>query len=297
MSRARRGLLKFLFTVHGSPFTLVLHLTLAFLPSCTLPPLRGKIEVGREPFAVFVGGTGPKSDLYAVRTDGGTPYPITYTPVAELGPALGPNGTDLAFLRSASLRDSTPSSLWVMNLLNGAERELELPQDAGVPIRVGWSRDGRSLIVETEQGLYQLDAPPSRRPNPRPVPGPERTAAESSLAVLLGDPVFTRVVSCRTRDLCVVGRRGKPGLLAQAARDPVRWGSDSVAFFVGDRLQIRPLRRGRPRLLLWSNGPERPRDITYFEGRRESGQAGTRGSREVGRRGRGEAGRQKDEGR
>jgi hypothetical protein len=266
MTRARRSLQKFLFTVHRSPFTFFLHLALALLPSCTLPPLRGKIDVGQEPFAVFVGGTGPKSDLYAVRIDGGTPYPITYTPVAELAPALGPNGTDLAFLRSASLRDSTPSTLWVMNLLNGSERELELPQDAGTPSRVGWSRDGRSLIVETGRGLYQLDAPPSRRPNPRLVPKPERMAAESSLAVLLGDPVFTRVVSCRARDLCVIGRRGKPGLLAQSARDPVRWGSDSVAFFVGDRLQIRPLRRGRPRLLLWSNGPERPRDITFFPG-------------------------------
>jgi hypothetical protein len=241
-----------------------------FLAGCgTLPPLRGKIEVGREAYAVFVGGSGINGDLYAVRADGGAAFPITFTPVAELAPALSPSGTDVAFLRGRSLRDATPASVWVMNLLNGAERELRLPKDAEAPQRVGWSRDGKSLVVGTAGNLYRFNAPPSRR-NPEPVPPAERAAAESSLSVLLGDPVFGRVVTCRNGTyLCVETGRGAPGILAQSAHDPVRWGPDSVAFFVHNLLQIRPLAKGRPRIMDWSNVPPRPRQMTFFEGNRE----------------------------
>ncbi len=227
------------------------------------------MEIGRDPYAVFVGGDGPNSDLYAVRPEGGPPVRITFTNVAELAPALSPDGGSLAFLRGTSLTDSTPASVWVMNLLSGGERELVLPKDAGTPKGVGWAPDGRALIVSVSNGLYQFNAPPAD-PDPRPVPGAERVRAESSLAVLLGDPVFTRVIPCKVRsDLCVVGATGKPRLLAQAVRDPARWGGDSVAFFVGDWLQIRPLNRGRPRILMMTKTPERPRGVTFFEGTRE----------------------------
>ena len=240
---------------------------LPLLIACgTLPPLRGKIDVGQESYAVFVAGSGIGGDLYAVRADGGPAYPITFTPVAELRPALSPDGAEVAFFRGVSLRDSTPSTLWVMNLLNGADRELRLPKNAGTPERVAWSPDGGSLVVKTAADLYQVDAPPAR-PNPRTVPPEARAAAESSLAVLVGDPVFARIVPCkRPVDLCVEPRRGSGGILAQAARDPVRWGTDSVAFFTGELLQIRPLARGRPRLLHWSEVPARPRQPTYFPG-------------------------------
>jgi hypothetical protein len=251
------------FTVYGLP------LTLFFIVACgTVPPLRDKIEVGRESYAIFVGGSGMSGDLYAVRGAGGPVFPLTFTAVAELRPALAPGGTQVAFLRGLSLRDSTPATVWVMNLLNGAERELELPADAGGPERVAWTEDGGSLIVQTSQGIYRAAAPPGR-PAPLPVSPAERPAAESALAVLLGDPVFARVIPCeRPRDLCVVTRRGRPSILAQAASDPVRWGSDSVAFFTtGDLLQVRPLARGRPRLLHLSNAPARPRQPTFFEGR------------------------------
>jgi len=251
-----------------SPLTLVLVPLTFFSISCgTIPPLRGKIDVGREAYAVFVGGSGVSGDLYAVRANGGPAFPITYTPVAELAPALSPNGTDVAFLRSQSLRDTTPATIWVMNLLNGNERELELPQGAGIPERVGWSDDGNTVVVRAGPGLYQFDAPPAK-PKARSVAPEESAAAESSLAVLLGDPVFARVVLCkRTTDLCLQTRRRGPGILAQAARDPVRWGPDSVAFLVGeDILQIRPLAKGRPRALNWSNVPARPRQVTFFQG-------------------------------
>jgi len=34
-------------------------------------------------------------------------------------------------------------------------------------------------------------------------------------------------------------------------------------------LEIRSLGRGRPRRLTWSQLPENPRQLTYFEGKRE----------------------------
>ena len=252
----------------GRPFTIYrLLLTLFSVLACgTLPPLRGKIDVGHEPYALFVGGSGHGGDLYAVRADGGPAYQITYTTVAELRPALSPDGAEVAFFRGQSLRDSTPATLWVLNLLNGADRELRLPKDAGLLERVGWSSDGSALLVKTGKDLYRVEAPPAK-PNARSVPPEERAAAESSLAVLLGDPVFARVVPCpQAEDLCVIPRKGRPGILAQAATDPVRWGNDSVAFFTGELLQIRPLAKGRPRLLHWSEVPARPRQVTYFQG-------------------------------
>jgi hypothetical protein len=249
------------------PLTAHCLLLTAFLLACgTVPPLRDKIDVGREAYAIFVGGSGVRSDLYAVRSGGGPVHPITFTTVAELRPALAPNGTDVVFLRGESLRDSTPATVWVMNLLNGGERELRLPEDAGKPERLAWSGDGASLIVRTTKELYRVSAPPAK-PIVEVVPAVERASAESSLAVLLGDPVFARVIPCkRAGDLCVVTRKGRTGILAQAASDPVRWGTDSVAFFTGQLLQIRPLARGRPRLLNWSNVPPHPRQVTYFPG-------------------------------
>ena len=227
------------------------------------------MAIGSDPYAVFVGGGPLNSDLYAVRPDGGPAVPVTFTNVAELRPALSPDGMKLAFLRGASLDDSTSASAWIMNLRSGSERELLLPKGAGPPQRVGWERDGKTVIVKTSDALYRVRPPPGKA-DAQAIPEAERAAAESSLAVLLGDPVFTRVVPCeKARDLCTVGRRGRPSLLATSVRDPLRWGPDSVAFFVGDRLQIRPLNRGRPRLLLMTNAPERPRAMTFFPGKRE----------------------------
>jgi hypothetical protein len=254
---------------YRSPLTLLLFpLTFFLLISCegTLPPLRGKAEVGRDAYVIFVGGGGVSSDLYAVRGDGGSAIPLTYTPVAELAPAMSPDGGTVAFLRGRSIRDSTPATLWVLNLLSGADRELRLPKDAGAPSQVGWSRDGRSLVVRTSKGLYRLNAPPAKA-DPLLTRGAERAAAESSLAVLLGDPVFARVVPCSTQgELCVAGDSGSPGFLARGAQQAVRWGRDSVALLIGSRVEIRPLGPGRPRRLTWSSLPKHPRELTYFEG-------------------------------
>jgi len=242
---------------------------LALVVACggTLPPLRGKLVVGTDPYAVFVAGGAPAGgDLYAVQTEGGPALQVTFTPVGEMRPALSPDGSLLAFLRGASLRDSTPGSVWVMNLLNGAEREIELPRGAGTPARVGWARDGRSLVVAAAGGVYRADAPPGKAEATAVSPA-ERPAAESSLAVLLGDPAFARVVPCAEPGaLCVAGDTGTPGLLARDAHGALRWGADSVAFFRGEQVEIRPVGPGRGRLLRLESPPRRVREMTVFVG-------------------------------
>lgn len=235
--------------------------------SGTLPPLRGQMEVGRDGYAVFVAGGGASGgDLYAVRTEGGPVVPITFSAVGEMRPALSPDGGMLAFLRGASLRDSAAGSVWVMNLLSGAERELALPRGSDAPREVAWSGDGRTLVVAAGDRIYRSPAPPARL-DARPVTAAERPAAESVLAVLLGQPAFGRVVPCAEPGaLCVAGVTGTPGLLARGARDAARWGNDSVMFFLGDAVEIRPLGPGRARRLNWEGAPGHPRQMTVFVG-------------------------------
>ena len=233
--------------------------------SGSLPPLRGQIVVGRDAYAVFVAGNSPAGgDLYAVRAEGGAAVPITFTNVGESRPRLSPDGTFIVFLRGRSLTDSTSASLWVMNLLNGAERELELPRGAGPPLEAAWSEGGRAVVVSTAGGPYRFGAPPASG-EPRLVTAAERAAAESSLAVLLGRPAFARVVACAEPGaLCIESGSG-PSLLAPRAHDALAWGDDSVAYFVGDEVEIRPLGEGRSRRLDIA-GPPRPRQMTAFTG-------------------------------
>ena len=58
----------------------------------------------------------------------------------------------------------------------------------------------------------------------------------------------------------------EPGLLARGARDPLAWGTDSVAYFVGEEVEIRPLGAGRSRRLEIESPPA-PRQMTAFMGK------------------------------
>jgi hypothetical protein len=234
--------------------------------SGSLPPLRGQIEVGRDAYAVFVAGSGlAGGDLYAVRAEGGAALPITFTNVGEMRPRLSPDGTAIVFLRGRSLTDSTPATIWVMNLLNGAERELGLPKGAGLPTAAAWADSGRTIFVSATSALYRFDAPPATS-DAGVVSAAERPAAESSLAVVLGDPAFARVVPCpEQRALCIQPNTGAPALLAHGARDALPWGTDSVAYFLGNEVEIRPLGAGRSRRLAM-DAPPHPRQMTAFMG-------------------------------
>jgi hypothetical protein len=228
-------------------------------------PLGGRFEVGRDPMVIFVGGDAPAGgDLYALEADGGGAIPLTFSVVGELRPSLSPDGGQVAFLRGATLTDSMPASVWVLNLVNGAERQVRLPLQTGPPERLGW-RDG-ALVVGMRGGVYQVPAPPADG-EARLLAGPARAAAESSLAILLGNPVFARVVPCDDpADLCVAGDSGAPTLLAEEAGDAARWGDDSVAYLSGGRLVVRPVGPGRARVVAWSGVPARPRQLTVFPG-------------------------------
>jgi hypothetical protein len=118
--------------------------------------------------------------------------------------------------------------------------------------------------VSTTGGLYRFGAPPPADA-PRPITAAERAAAESSLAVLLGQPAFARVVPCTEPGaLCIESGSGA-SLLAPRAHDALAWGTDSVAYFVGEEVEIRPLGEGRSRRLDIA-GPPRPRQMTAFTG-------------------------------
>jgi hypothetical protein len=249
------------FTVYRLPFTLLL------LIACGgLSPLRGHAVVGRDAYLVFVAdGSNGQPDLFAVRADGGPVFPITYSSVPERGPALSPDGGTVAFLRGRTVNAPRPGAVWLLNLLTGAERELELPPGSPPVDRVAWSADGRALYVRAGILTYRLDAPPAS-PSPRLVRGAERLAAESSFAVLLGQPPFGRVVPCDA-GLCVQADSGGPAPLAAGARDAVRWGIDSVGFLVGQNLIVRPVGPGRGRTVEWSGAPAGPRELTFFPGR------------------------------
>jgi len=214
---------------------------------------------------IFVGDApGGQSDLFGVRADGGPVFQITYSSVAEAAPALSPDGGTVAFLRARTVGDSVPATLWVLNLLTGAERELPLPAGAR-PDRVGWSSDGSLIFIRAGAARYAVRPPPAP-PALRVLDGAERAVADSSLAVLLGDPVFGTAVACG-RGLCVQADTGAPSPFAEDAHDAARWGSDSVGFFSAKDLVVRPLGPGRARRIEWSEAPGRPREMTVFTGR------------------------------
>jgi hypothetical protein len=229
-------------------------------------PLGGHFEIGRDPMVIFVGGDAPAGgDLYALQADGGAAIPITFSVVGEMRPALSPDGGLVAFLRGGTLTDSLPVSLWVLNLVNGAERQVSLPLQAGPPEAVAWG-DAGALVVRAGGGVYRVPAPPAQG-EARRLAGPALAAAESSLAVLVGTPAFARVVPCDLpADLCVVGDSGAPALLAEGASDAARWGGDSVAYLTGGRLVVRPVGPGRARIIQWSGVPARPRQLTVYPG-------------------------------
>jgi hypothetical protein len=129
---------------------------------------------------------------------------------------------------------------------------------------VGWSRDGAGLTVEAGTALYRTRLADKPSQAAEPVPPAERAGADSTLAVLLGDPVFARVVPCAEPGaLCVATDSGR-GPLAEHAHDAARWGSDSVAFLAGNVIEVRPLGPGTARRIELSGVPGRLLGLTAY---------------------------------
>jgi hypothetical protein len=238
-------------------------------------PLQNRIAVGRESYVVFVAdGQGGQGDLYAVDANGGLAYPFTYSLASESRPALDPTGVMLAFIRAPRDTGGTPRKLWVMNLLNGTERELRLDSGA-VPQAAAWSRDGRTIFVRTSAGLRGVAAPPAE-PAPHRLSGADSAAGDSALAVLVGDPPFATIAPCRegADDICALSSSAAPQVVDSPAHAPFRWGADSLGYVVGDRILVRPAGAGKPREVRIERAPAHVRDATWFAGIRPAPGAG-----------------------
>jgi len=240
----------------------------------TVSPLRHHAVVGRDSYAIFVAdGPDGVGDLFGVRGDGGQVVQVTFTPVRESRPALSPDGSMVAFLRSRRRGDTLAGSPWVMNLLTGAERRLELPAAADADA-IGWGRDGRTLYLRSGRLAYELPAPPGTGAV-RAVPPGEWHRVDSALGVFVGEPPFARVIACE-QALCAVTDGGTPVRVADAGRDPARWGADSLGYVTGDELVVRPNGPGRGRRVAWGRPPPHPRELTAFAGRERAEEGGNR---------------------
>jgi len=251
---------------HGKRFSTVAALALAAVTACrvSMSPVQNRLAPGEEPFAVFVAtGEAGVGDLFAVRADGGTTFPITYTRVREMAPALAPTGTDIAFIREGVRDDSSTRRVVVMNLLNGAERVITVP--GVIPEAVAWNDDAARLFIRSGSTIYAAAAPP-RDPDPRQLTGADAVSADSAFFVLVGTPAFARVIDCPEGGVCVELGVGERNLFSADGRGPTRWGSDSVGYFVGSSFFVRPLGPGRMRELRLTPPRLDPRQMTYFPG-------------------------------
>jgi hypothetical protein len=234
-----------------------------------MSPLTNRIEPGAEPFLVFVGeGAGAQTDLFAVSAGGGEVVRLTFTRDIEWGPALDPSGAVVAFLRSASDAEPGAARLVLMNLVSGAERAAVVPAAIGPAGRVGWSQDGRVVYVRGERGMGLTPAPPEPMAVEVLAPTDDRAAAaDSALAIVLGDPPGARIEPCPADPApaawCVVTTEGERQALPAGVRDPFRWGGDSLGYFEEDRLMARPLAGGRARRVAWAGVPANPRQPSY----------------------------------
>ncbi len=239
---------------------------IAFVPACSFSPVNHRIKVGEEPFIVFVGeGIDHHTDIFAVPAGGGSVAQVTFTPLIEKGPRLSPTGEVVAFLRMRDTRPGAHRDVVLMNLLGGGEVTLTLPAEAGAPKVVTWSPNARTLYIRTDHGDWQAAAPPAE-PLVTAVPAAETARVDSALDVWLGEPRFARVIACASGGLCIVGPKRDTTALAPEGRDPIRWGSDSVAWFQPGGMIVRSLGPGRERRITWTNGPEHPREASYAAG-------------------------------
>lgn len=244
-----------------------LALTLVLACRGSLSPLSNRLQVGQEPYLVFVGdGEDHQGDLFASPAGGNAMFQVTFTRVNERLPALSPDGTGLAFIRSAPGAEAASNTLVVMNLLNGAERQVGLPGPD--PSALAWSRDGARVFVRNGH-LRWTPAPPGDMLLAEVLPA-EWPAVDSLFRVLLGDPPIAEAVACDS-GLCTRTRDGVLQPLVPLGRFASVWSGDSILYQSGAAWVVRPLAGGRVRRLAWGRPPAQLRDVTVFGGKRASG--------------------------
>lgn len=231
----------------------------------TLSPLSNKLKLGEEAYVVLVAdGEDGRGDLYASAPASGTPFQVTFTRVDERAPALSRDGALLAFLRSTTPSDTAASSVVILNLLNGAERRVAAPPGADA---LRWTADGSALLARTPAGILRTAVPPARL-SFAPVPEAGRDAADSLFRTFLGDPPAGEAKPCASgAGLCALLTDGDTVRLSATGREPLAWGTDSVAYFEGAALVIQPLGGGKTRVIRWER-LSNPRQPTWFPGTR-----------------------------
>lgn len=239
-----------------------------------MSPLRKLGTPGEDPYLVFVAQSRDgNAELYVSRPDGRDIRPVSYSPLWESYPALTPDGDVLAYLRSTDTLVTSPRTVWLTNLLNGAERQLTVPEGT-VVLRLAWRNAGAELVGRTSDGRLLAWTMPPTKALPVVLAGPSADSAQAAFEVLLGDPPFARIVPCAPNAPaeCAQPLNDTTGTSVPLAdfpvRDAVRWRGDSVAYLIGDSLRVRPLGRGRERRVEWApRVPESPRQFTFFPGR------------------------------
>lgn len=262
MSRTRDGLP----SAHRLPLTAYL----AAITACGVSPLTNKIKVGEEPFVVVV-GEGPDSltDLYAAPAGGGRFIRLTFNRPEERFPRLSPDGSMVAFLRARSGIKGPPWSLVVLDLRSSAESAGPVPEGVGEPDRLGWTRDGRGIVVSAGGFLITPVLPDQVKL--RPVTTDSVALADSLSREVLGEPPRGMIRECPNGGLCVVAERGEVTRLDTTATGAVRWSADSLGYFLPGGFEVRPLGGGRPRRPAWIGSPARIRQLTHHPGAPRTG--------------------------
>ena len=233
--------------------------------ACNLSPLSKHIKVGEEPIVVFIGeGIDGNTDLFVVPASGGSIMQLTFTPLRESMPRLNTRGDIVAFLRARDTAATTPNEVVIMNMLNGAERSLDLPDGAGRATTIAWGPDSNSLYVRSATGSWRIATPPSP-PSAIALRGGDFVTADSVFELWVGQPRFARIIRCASGGVCAVGPRVDTTILSPVGRDPLRWGTDSLAWFEGDGMVIRGIGPGTVRRMLWKRPPAHPRDGSYSD--------------------------------
>ncbi len=230
---------------------------------CGFTPLTNKVQVGEEAFVIVVGeGRDGAVDLFAAPAEGGKFYQLTYNLVAESKPTLAPSGTRVAFLRESP--GGGGLDLILQNLLNGTETPHRLPPEAGAVVRLGFGSTDDSLVVAADHGLYLVTDGGIEAVSALPA-----LRLDSLTYQRLGEVGFASLRTCRAGSgWCLVRGSDQETALPTDATDPIRWGSDGMAYLRNGHLEVRPLGGGRIRQPTWPNQPPKLRQPTQHPGSR-----------------------------
>jgi hypothetical protein len=230
---------------------------------CGISPVGHRINLGQEPFVVFVGtGVDGHTDLFAARAGGDDAVQFTFTSLVESSPRVRPDGEVVAFLRTSDSSAASAKELVLMNLVTSGETDIALPAEARTATALAWSRDTAHIYIQTSTGWWQVDAPPGP-PHPVPVAAGDTASVDSLFVQLLGTPAYARAINCPGGGVCIIGPHGDTSTLAPRGRNPIRWGDDSLAWMEDSSLMVRSLGPGIPHKVTWRHQPKDPREMEY----------------------------------